>query len=490
MNIYPVNNFQIYKYSANLTKKNENKIHQNHNNIGFQGDEISDEQYRNAKAYADNIFKLPLEKRNYNLSINDIDLDRLEGIQKGIEVFDGLSMKEIYFTFRNLTGILAKRGCTNQCKHCFISAMPPIREDANQINGMLFEDFENLMDGIKELNKRIGTSIISNYSGKQNKPTLSLFLDADCMEIAMRDKQGKIHELPEIIDKFYDSTERQFLFDTASWNHKNPVMQKRAENVVKYLADPSNMQKIYQINLSISPFHSIYTRALELGYDPIKKEIPTEKALLGKQLYDTYVERIANMLVTFSPLAFKPEFSIITRPAPKNTPNMNNFTMKGYSAVIDDILNRTKTKLLRDLCGDKKYVSYVFQIKSLLEKYGSMMQNPDSDLLMTGKFEELFKSKNPDLSYYDIREIFPKYQPSSANNVPVYRFIKLNEMSSKYIDSNGKVYVTDHKDSRPTEIQLNFIQKDKTTKPLGIITENTVTKSQIEELYYREFYAE
>ena len=118
------------------------------------------------------------------------------------------------------------------------------------------------------------------------------------------------------------------------------------------------------------------------------------------------------------------------------------------------------------------------------------MQNPDSDLLMTGKFEELFKSKNPDLSYYDIREIFPKYEPSSANNVPVYRFIKLNEMSSKYIDSNGKVYVTDHKNSRPTEIQLNFIQKDKTTKPLGIITENTVTKSQIEELYYREFYTE
>ena len=84
-------------------------------------------------------------------------------MDKHIHTEKDLNMKEIAFIGQTITEVAVKRGCYNNCSHCYAGGMPPIREDSEHINKMSWNDFTALTDGFKELNKRLGFSITKSH---------------------------------------------------------------------------------------------------------------------------------------------------------------------------------------------------------------------------------------------------------------------------------------------------------------------------------------
>ena len=116
---------------------------------------------------------------------------------------------------------------------------------------------------------------------------------------------GNIHDFPELNKTLYKATGKKGVFDTSGWNPKSRVHQERAQKIVEYYKNPKHADELYQFNLSVNPFHSIYAKFVELkekGYDK-----------LSEKLYKIYVDRISNALFTFIPLMNNSNFSVILR---------------------------------------------------------------------------------------------------------------------------------------------------------------------------------
>ena len=72
---------------------------------------------------------------------------------------------------------------------------------------------------------------------------------------------------------------------------------------------------------------------------------------------------------------------------------------------------------------------------------------------ITGRLTKNFKYKN-------FRKTMDELYPDADNKI-------INKkMLASLIDLNGKVYFTDYLESYPTNIQLNYINKDKNTAPI------------------------
>ncbi len=108
---------------------NTNKIVQsrifseNYKPLSFKS--LREYKYQKAKKYLNeqkNILKETTA--NESINIDNFDLKKLEGIQKGIKVFDGLTMKEIAFIASITQEFALTRGCSNQCAHCYVDANP------------------------------------------------------------------------------------------------------------------------------------------------------------------------------------------------------------------------------------------------------------------------------------------------------------------------------------------------------------------------------
>ena len=169
------------------------------------------QKFYKAKAYLDT--KKIINSGFKRTEITDFDLNLLDGIQDGIKVFKGLNLKEIAFIAQTITEIAIIRGCHNRCLHCYADGKPPIREDEKHINKMSWNDFENLTEGFGELNKRLGFPITRNR--KNIDPYMTMFHDADCIDIALTDNQGQEHDFIDISNRLANAFKLKNIFDTA-----------------------------------------------------------------------------------------------------------------------------------------------------------------------------------------------------------------------------------------------------------------------------------
>lgn len=213
------------------------------------------------------------EKRLRNAGIdyallNAQDIKHLEGIQKGIKVFENLTMQQINFLARSLSEIALQRGCNNMCSHCYAEAMPPSYQKAeNKINKIDFEDFENLCNGFKELNKRLGFNIIESYPENY----ITLFHDSDASMIFLQDKQGKTYDYLDLAKMLNDVADKLIIFDTTGWNLQDKKTQKRMEKLVKKAINTDEYDFVI-FNISANPFHSIYNKSVQLHLENNKKK--------------------------------------------------------------------------------------------------------------------------------------------------------------------------------------------------------------------------
>ena len=413
------------------------------------------QQYLKAKEY------LKLEKRLRggfkNTEIYDLDLNLLDGIQDGIRIFKGLNMKEIAFVGQTITEIAVLRGCHNNCSHCYAGGLPPIREDANHINKMSWNDFDGLVSGFKELNKRLGFPVTRN----KNKldPYITAFHDADGIDICLKDNKGRIHDFIDIAEWLSEAFCSKNVFDTAGWSPKNKKAQLRAEKYAEYYSKHENKDKLAQFNLSVNPYHAMHTKEVQLRnsgeYDRAQK------------FRDLYIERMANVLYTFTPLISSGKLTFLTRAAANYSKVGNGFKERDLCYMYGEIFKALEQKYIEDYNGSGRFIKSKAQIKDLLASCGLSLSYINTSLCITERLAKLFSTKDTEVA--TCKQIRKRDIKRIKNAKNVNDVILNSRGYSKYaglLDSNGRYYLTDYCITFPTEIQLNFDNKDKLTAPI------------------------
>lgn len=387
------------------------------------------------------------------LDISKYDLEKINGIQNGLKSFDGMSLKEIIFSVKNLYSLAVSRGCKGGCKYCYAEAKP-------QMQSMMYEDYMNLMNDFEKLKERLG---LDPFYSDGRRSSNALFYDADSAYLVLNDKNGTPHYFPELAKKLADVTGNKTIFDTAGWTPESSIMQKRMDNIVDYYRNDSNIEDLNQFNLSINPFHSIYAKSIELE--------KAGKIESSQKLYKRYVNQIANALFTFTPLIEKENFNAIIRAFDNDVPNMEGYREKDLKKLINDVMDRLKFLYTEDLNSQKKHIKYSYQIEKNLLKYEAKLFSGDyveTDLLDTKRAINLLKRNNPNITDEEITEIFENREFRDKNYKRLTN-IRKNDLTKnekildcydKVIDINGRVYLFDNHRIIETDIKFNLPKAD------------------------------
>ena len=436
----------------------------------FKGFDIKKEaddfiKYQKAKRAADELFEYTLENPD-SFILRFFNLDLLEGIQYKIDVFKGLTMKEIQYLCEGLHVIAVKRGCNHMCGHCYADAKPSNR-------AMSYEDFHKIMDGFKTLRKRLHNIDIygENFpsaNGDLIFLSTELFYDADCMDIVLKNKKGKEFDFTQLTKELYDSMGRKSVFDTSGWYRNNPKMQKRAEKYAEFFSNEENMEMLNQFNVSFNVFNTSYigsVRALKKG--------DTAKA---KQLRERYVSDMANVLFTFTPLLKSQKFSVIMRAFNPKDKNTKYFRPEDMEDLCIDVIKKLKEMYTKDLTGEQKYIKTYNELREKLNQYAEKMSVIDTELNSSGRMQKFLKEHN----------IKAKTMQNHAEMTPL--FIKeykdnprmAHILMQRLIDADGKVYNMDYARFLKTEIQLNLDGKNTPAPGLAnTVDDFVITKKNI-----------
>jgi len=455
MKIYPVQNSSCNRrnnLSNAVDKNSRNLIVSNPlvSNVAFWGNPSSTD-FQSAKRYLDET-KAKLGIANEDLSLKNFDLEKLNGIQKGIKVFDGLSMKQIAFVSNNLLGLSVNHGCSSMCAHCYLEAVPQyFKEDSNMINKIDFEDFHSFMGGYEKLNKRLGFNALKT----ELSPYFCMFGDSDCIDMEMKDKSGKIYDFTYANDVAYKSTQRLGLFDTAGWYPKNKKLQERAEKIVKYFSEEKNSNKVIQIAVSFNPFHALNERSINL-----KNKGDFEGS---KKFRELYVDRMVNVFYTFTPVIENEKFHCMSRSMLDSPNNPDGFQKKDLEQLADEVLAKLEKKYEEDYSGDKKYIKTPEQAQRCLSKLNNELKLQIREIGPEGRAENLYKNNA------EVQEFIRKNKIEGEEELRAFSenlVLKLEDSFSD-VDMNGKVYFlsscASHPVALPTELQLNFKNKHKKT---------------------------
>ena len=463
MKISSVQNYSNISFSPKTQKAQtfqQNPVVQHNFAPSFSGGfplNVHSPKYFAAKTY------LCMAKQAYKkvktLDLYMFDLNKLDGIQEGINVFKGLNMKEIAFVADTVTEITVNRGCRNICAHCYASAKAPIKETANQINKMSWNDFTSLTDGFEELNKRVGFPVVVQ---KKNKHAMAIpFHDADCSSIILKDNEGKEHDFIDIAERLDKAFHLPVLFDTAGWNIQDVKAQKRMEKYVEYYSKPENFKKLEGFNLSVNPFHAMYAKSLELKQN--------RKPELAEKLYDLYTTRMANVLFTLTPLQKNPNFEFIARSAANDSKVPKGFKEKDLRVLYMDILEKVNNLYKKDMKSAQKVVKNEDEAFEYFNNYYKRLENISPTIGMSARAEK-FVDKNDEIAKFGERRKQQNIKDiQSLKRIKDLR--KLNkDMNNHFygiIDANGDYYLTTFHTSFPTEIKFNFENKGKITASIA-----------------------
>lgn len=463
MKISSVQNYSNISFSPKTQKAQtfqQNPVVQHNFAPSFSGGfplNVHSPKYFAAKTY------LYMAKQAYKkvktLDLYMFDLNKLDGIQEGINVFKGLNMKEIAFVADTVAEITVNRGCRNICAHCYASAKAPIKETANQINKISWNDFTSLTDGFEELNKRVGFPVVVQ---KKNKHAMAIpFHDADCSSIILKDNEGKEHDFIDIAERLDKAFHLPVLFDTAGWNIQDVKAQKRMEKYVEYYSKPENFKKLEGFNLSVNPFHAMYAKSLELKQN--------RKPELAEKLYDLYTTRMANVLFTLTPLQKNPNFEFIARSAANDSKVPKGFKEKDLRALYMDILEKVNNLYKKDMKSAQKVVKNEDEAFEYFNNYYKRLENISPTIGMSARAEK-FVDKNDEIAKFGERRKQQNIKDiQSLKRIKDLR--KLNkDMNNHFygiIDANGDYYLTTFHTSFPTEIKFNFENKGKITAPIA-----------------------
>lgn len=394
------------------------------------------------------------------MSLYDLDLNKLDGIQEGIKVFKGLNMKEIAFYLTSAREFAVSRGCRNMCSHCYADARPPIKDDGEKISKMSWEDFISITGGIKELNKRLGFMATAPENERINdgRSYVTPFHDADCIDLVLKDASGQEHDFIDISKELMEATGFKVLFDTCGWFPNNKIAQARAEKYVNFFIKNPDLRDKLGVNISFNPFHSSYTRSLILS-----KENKIEKA---NKMRDLYTTRMANVLFTFSPLAGSSNFKLLARSIRDDIAELEGFTEKDLDRLFNETMQKLQELYAKDVNTSNKLQEYknLYKVHNAIDYTEKLLKLSDAEnyhLQLTNEDIELANNT-------------VKTMDNPLQAVIDCKFCGIT-------DANGDFYLTTYNSTYPTEIKLNLSTSGKTTAPIrpNLREDLPITKNKI-----------
>lgn len=485
-----INTINPYNYSNNLQSANGPQvlIRQNlnlsndsfdfstHNNVSFKANPIEKAkgyfQYLKAQKVADDMYKYVAATDGFdNFILREMCMEPLEGLQFGIKAFEGLTMKDIQYMSENLHVIAVKRGCTHMCGHCYADAKPQNRE-------MSWEDFTRITQGYKKLRERMhGLDIFG-----QNNPVAQndnvcrvteLYYDADCMDLAIKDKKGKVYDFIELSNEVWDGLGRKNVFDTSGWPVSNSKMQERAEKYVQHFSKPENMEKLEAFNVSFNVFNASYIasrKALKQG--------DYEKA---KRLKNKFTDNMANVIFTFTPLLDKPNFHFLIRSFGKDAKKANDFNHKAMFSLVQEVFDKVMNLYQNDLNGEQKYIKNKDDLSLKAAILYGKMSKIDTGLNSSGRMKKFMGDFGIKANLLEYDESIKRVIQDLKDRGRYHRAIM-----QRLIDTDGKVYHMNYARFFPTEIQLNLEQKDIPSPKLAnmqpdfVVTQEMINRPEIQ----------
>ncbi|MBP3923753.1 hypothetical protein J6E39_00745 [bacterium] len=352
------------------------------------------------------------------------DLTRVEGLQYNLPMLKNMNMKQINVILdsihhKNLFYPVI-RGCNHRCSYCFLDANAPIKR-------ISFEDFKQTIDDLSEMTKRM----LYKTDNRPNKKAASfLFYDSDGSQVFLKDKDGKIHEFPELNAMIYDLTGTRGIFDTAGWNPKSKEIQARMERMVNYYCDNKReLNKISSFNLSINPFEGLYDKATQYknkgnieGFERLKK---------------LYIDMVVNMLTTFTPLIRNKNVKILCRAYPDSV----------VSRAYDGYKHSDALKLRQEII--EKYLEkntdnceYDNNIQDIIERIFVV----NSNIIGKGGRNNTFKT------------FMDQAEANSWDEYWKQKNKKVNALKQQMalVDINGKIYLGNDFYLCGTDLQLDY----------------------------------
>ena len=365
------------------------------------------------------IDSLPTKIKLSEYPLTKLDPSKIEGIQNGIPLFDGIKIEDITFITKKLETLNLFRGCKWGCLHCTKNAMAP-KEGRESI---LFEDLKRFVYGFKELNERLGFDVLNG-----NK-YLNIIDDSNPIDIPIRGLSRE-HSVAEGMQLIYDKLGIPTLFTTTGWTDKRNGRYKYSIDAAKRIVNmvQKNPDSVKEVQISINPF--LETR--------------------------NYPFRMARTLMTFLDLFKIDKAKIIYKHAENNN--------KGFdSEAANEIYTRIYEELKQLI--DSKLESFPqLRPENVTEFDKSHLIEP------SGRGRKFFPfGKNMRLQ----KELTKDALNWEKNNKEEQREILLNN-SHKCIDIDGKIYTTNLSNAEfintpiefkiPTNIRLNYIDTKKPNK--------------------------
>lgn len=459
----------------NLNLPNDSVDFSIHNNISFKANPIEKAkgyfQYLKAQKAADNMYKYVAATDGFDdFILREMCMEPLEGLQFGIKAFEGLTMKDIQYMSENLHVIAVKRGCTHMCGYCYADAKPQNRE-------MSWEDFKRITQGYKKLRERMhGLDLFGKNSPvSQSDPiyrTTELFYDADCMDITVKDKKGKVYDFIALSDEIWDGIGRTTVFDTSGWSVSNTKLQERAEKYAQHFAKPENMEKLEAFNISFNVFNASYIasrKALKQG--------DYEKA---RRLKDKFTTNMANTIFTFTPLLESPKFNIMERCFDSHAKRAAGFDVKSMALLAQEVFEKVMNLYISDLQNEKKYIKNEEDLNLKLSLLYAKMQGIDTGLNSSGRMKQFMQDMDIKANLLEYDESMRTVMQDLKDRGRYHRTVM-----HRLIDTDGKVYHMNYARFFPTDIQLNLEQKDIPSPKLAnmqpdfVVTQEMINRPEI-----------
>lgn len=375
--------------------------------------------------------------------LRDFCMEPFEGIQFGIKAFEGLSMKDIQYMSENLHVIAVKRGCKNGCAYCYADAKPSRTE-------MSWEEFSLITRGYKKLRERFHGLDLFGENLPTKDPifkTTELFYDADCMDLAIRDKSGKVYDFIDLSTELFEGLGRVTVFDTSGWYRNNLQMQARAEKYVEHFADPLNMQKLENFSYSFNLFNASYVASVKA-----LKKGDKEKAA---RLRERFTDNAANVLYTFTPLIEDSKFSILARCLNSKGKDSKYFSQDAMLELNMEVINKLSAMYSADFNGAQKYIKSEEDMRRVLAVCLNKLMSIDTGINSAGRMKQFLQEFDLKANLQDHNKIIPSLKSDLETYGRYHKYLAF-----KLIDADGKVYHMNYAWFVPTEMQLNIVEKE------------------------------
>lgn len=355
--------------------------------------------------------------RDVDFPLEKLDLRKAEGIQSGIPLFEGVNLENIKFITKWFQVLNLTRGCSEQCTFCLRNALSPLKNSAEQINTILWEDLNRFTQGFAKLSERLDTNVLGGNSH------ISLFEDSNLPVAKIMDLNGETHSAQDAIQNINENLHIPQTFVTSGWNLNDKTSQDVAEKICRYVLE--NPQCSREFAVSINPFHQYNN--------------------------NFYTNKMANVLKTFLPL-FKNDCNLGSILLKYNRPNGIDSEKNGYESA---------KKLYSEI-----YAKLQKLTDSKLEDYESL--KPEN---VTLHFENNYienKGRGQKFFVEEEREQNRKHLFVESFEwmtlTPEQKKARAYDCMTKNVDINGRVYlITPSEQAIETNIKLNYINKDKQT---------------------------